>query len=116
MKTRLLLTLFTITALAALWVINCSGPAPAVVEVRLQEPEQPGAAYVVEAVIENKGRGEGEVKVLFRLRDKETGRMFEKDETVLLRGDERISAAVEIHAPLAEYEAQADAQYPVGWD
>jgi hypothetical protein len=101
--------------LLALPICGCSGPRPEVTKVRLLPPERKGEPYRIEATIRNRGGGEGEASVDFRLRDRESGQTYQKQETVELKAHEVTHLSAMIHAPSeADYEPIAEARYPPG--
>ena len=101
-------------AAAALFVVNCTGPRPAVSDVRLEEPKGESDPYVVRATIRNEWHGHGQVAVSVRLRESsgDPPRTFEKQEQVSLARNGSTSLAVEIHAPRARYTPDVQADYP----
>ncbi len=99
-------------ALMALWVANCSGPRPAVSDVRLVPPAGEGAPYRVEALVRNTGRGHGEVVVAVRLRDTVSGAVVQKEEQVTLDAGETARVISEIPAPRGSYTPEVSAVYP----
>ncbi len=108
----MLLTLVAVVAAATLWVLNCSGPQPEVGAVRLVEPAVPGGPYRVEALIQNRSWGEGEVALTLRLHDPANGRTIQTDRKVALRGNETTLLVTEIQAPPGTYRAEVEATYP----
>jgi hypothetical protein len=101
--------------IVGLWVSQCSGPRPELVGAPvLRAPTQPGAGYHVEAVVRNAGPGHGEVQIVARLRDRATGRTYQRDETGQLEAGEQAGIVVEIFAPPADYEPQVEVTYPPG--
>ena len=111
---RVLLGLLVVGAVVVgLWVNQCSGPRPELVgNPTVRAPDRPGDAYHVEATVRNSGPGHGEVQVIFRLRDRATGRLYQRDETAQLDRGEQANVVAEIFAPPAEYEPEVDVQYP----
>jgi hypothetical protein len=94
------------------WVRSCSGPDPVVESTRLIEPSAEGAPYRVEAVVRNRGPGEGQAELTVRLRDRESGRTVEDDKKLQLERGETTLAVVEIKAPRGSYDPQVEASYP----
>ena len=99
-------------ALVALWVANCSGPRPAVSDVRLVSPAGEGAPYRVEALVRNTGRGHGEVVVEVRLRDTASGAVMQKEEQVTLDAGETARVISDVPAPPGSYTPEVQAVYP----
>jgi hypothetical protein len=101
--------------LIVLWVSQCSGPRAELVGApTVRPPTQPGGAYQVEATVRNAGPGHGEIQIVFRLRDRASGRTYQHSETAQLEGAEQLSLAVEMFAPPGDYEAQVELNYPPG--
>ncbi len=101
-------------AIIGSWVSQCSGPRPELVgSATVRSPQQPGDAYHVEAAVRNSGPGHGEVQVTARLRDRASGRAYQRDERVQLERGEQTNVVIEIFAPPGEYEPQVDVQYPI---
>lgn len=98
--------------LAGLWVANCSGPRPSVADVQVTAPRAEGEPYLVGALIRNEGRGHGEVKVSFRLRDRASGQTVEQGAKVDLEDGETTRLVVEIQAPPGDYAPMVEAIYP----
>jgi hypothetical protein len=98
--------------LVALWIWNCTGPRPEVTSVRLLPPGAAGQPYRVEAEIANRWRGDGEVAVVVRLRDRATGRTLQADYKVQLDRYERALVVAELPAPLGEYLPEVEVSYP----
>jgi hypothetical protein len=96
----------------ALWIANCSGPQPRVSDIRLQAPAGEGEPYAVQAVVENRGWGEGEVGITARLRDRASGRTLQQDESLHLQKGEVAQVLVLIAAPKADYTPELEAEYP----
>lgn len=106
------LPLALVIALAALWVINCSGPRPSASHLRVQPPQSAGEPYLLSAVISNGGIGHGEVEVTFSLRDRATGSIYAQSETVTLEENEQAVVTVAINAPPGSYTPQVQVDYP----
>ncbi len=101
--------------LLVLWVTQCSGPRPEVVgSPQLRAPESPGQPYVVDARVRNGGPGHGQVQVTARLRDTATGQAYQRDEQVQLEPGEDARVAIEVQAPLGEYQPDLEVTYPPG--
>lgn len=109
---RLLWITVAVIAATILWVVNCSGPQPAVTGVQVRPPDAPGAPYVLEASLENRGRGQGQVAVTGRLIDRATGRTYEESARTDLAPRERSIVAIPFNAPPGEYEGEVEALYP----
>jgi hypothetical protein len=96
-----------------LWTQECTGPRPHLVSTEVQEPASEGDPYIVRAVIENTGRGEGHVSVDFRLESAD-GERYEATRTADLTGHERLTISEEVFAPSGgEYRLSAKVHYPV---
>jgi hypothetical protein len=109
----ILLSILGLSAAAALWVAQCSGPKPVLVEpARVEAPDQPGDPYKVTATVRNTGPGHGQVRVTFRLIDDDADAAYQKDESVQLERGETTHVIVEIPAPPATYRAEVEAEYP----
>lgn len=111
---RWVIPLLFIAAVAALWVVNCSGPRPAVGAVRVVAPSTPGAPYRISALVRNDGSGHGQVQVTFRLRNRQTNRVYQQTESITLKADETVTAVAEFNAPAGEYVPTVDVSYPPG--
>lgn len=111
---RLALVVVLAAGIGLLWVRSCSGPDPVVESVRLVEPASDGAPYRVEAVVRNRGVGQGQVALTVRLRDRTSGRTLQQDKRVQLERDETMLAVVEVMAPRGSYAPQVEASYPPG--
>jgi hypothetical protein len=109
---RALLPLFAALAAAVLWVSNCSGPRPSVLDVQVTEPEMPDQPYRVEATVQNTGSGQGQANVTFRLRDTATGQSFQDERQVQLDARETAHVVAEIQAPTGSYEPEVEVEYP----
>ncbi len=96
----------------ALWILNCSGPQPQVLDVQLIGPLGPGQPYRVEATVSNRGRGHGEVAVTFRLRDRTTRQTVEEERRAQLQPGETVRVAALILAPPGSYEPEVQVEYP----
>jgi hypothetical protein len=111
----LLVGVLVAVALAAMWVSQCSGPRPELVgSPAVRPPAQPGQAYRVEATVRNAGPGHGQVQVVVRLRDRATGRSYQRNDTAQLESGEQTSVVVEIFAPPGDYEPNIEVSYPPG--
>ena len=104
--------ILAVAVIAVLWVANCSGPQPAVSDVRLIAPQSDGAPYRVEATIRNTSRGHGEVAVTVRLREEQTGRSIETDRKVDLDPHETTLLVADVAAPPGNYAPDVQAVYP----
>jgi len=109
---RLGALLLVLVGVAALWVVNCSGPRASVRDVRLIEPASDGAPYRVEATIANTSGGQGEVAVTVRLRDQQTGRTVEADRKLDLEEHETTLLVADLPAPRATYTPSVEVVYP----
>lgn len=99
-------------ALAFLWVRNCSGPQPSVVALETIPPTEASAPYRLRAEVRNGGPGHGEVQVVFRLRDRQTGRTVEQSATAELEPGEDTLVVGEIAAPPGDYAPEVEVNYP----
>ncbi len=99
-------------ATAFLWVRSCAGPRPRLVELRATAPHEGEKSWTLDATVENRGPGEGEIAVSFRLIDPATGEVWERSaESGLLRG--RTShVVVGIDAPARTLVPSAEIDYP----
>lgn len=97
---------------ACLWVRHCAGPIPRLVELRATAPHDGEKNWTLDATIENRGPGEGEIAVSFRLIDPASGEVWERSaESDLLRG--RTShVVVGIDAPARTLVPSAELDYP----
>jgi hypothetical protein len=109
---RALGLLMATAVMAALWVVNCSGPRPAVADVRVAAPAGEGEPYRVAAVVRNEGWGHGQVRVTFRLRDRASGQAFQEEAEAQLEAGEVALVVAEIDAPPGDYEPAVEAEYP----
>lgn len=106
--------LAVITVLAGLWVVNCTGPRPAVADVSVAAPTAPGAPYQVAALVRNQGWGHGQVQVIFRLRDKATGQTVQVAAPATLEAGETTRITAELQAPPGDYAPAVVVEYPPG--
>lgn len=98
-----------------LWISQCSGPRPELVGAPVvRPPASPGDAYHVEATVRNAGPGHGEVQVVARLRERSSGRAYQRDETIQLDAGEQAGIVVEVFAPPGDYEPHVEINYPPG--
>jgi hypothetical protein len=112
---RLFLALVAVSGVTALWVSQCSGPRPVIDGAPVvRPPEQDGQPYRVDATIRNAGPGHGEVQVTVSLRDRASGQTYERVDHAQLEAGDQTHVAVEIAAPLADYEPQVHVEYPPG--
>jgi hypothetical protein len=96
-----------------LWLRNCTGPEPQLVEAYFEAPSESGRPYSAIAVVRNQGRGEGEMSVVFRLIDRATGVAYEAVTSVQIRPHETIAAQAEVLAPAGrDYDLKVDVVYP----
>lgn len=112
MLRTLLSVLAVTTVLAVLWVFNCSGPKAEVADIQLEPPFQPGEPYQLSALVRNSRVGKGQVAVVFRLQNKETGQSYEQVENVYLGSDDEVVVSAEIDAPDADYQPSIRLHYP----
>lgn len=112
MSRAVLATAALVLVALALWVTNCSGPQPRVSDVRLRPPAGEGQPYAVEAVVANRGWGEGEVGLTARLLNRASGRTVQQDQTLHLRRGEVAEVEVLLATPRAEYTPELEAEYP----
>ena len=108
---RTMVTLAVVAVVATLWLQRCTGADPEVREVRVEAPAEPGSPYVVEATVVNH-RGPGEVKVIVRLRDRQLGAVYGEETKIRMDDGETLHVAVEVQAPMGDYEAWVTADYP----
>ncbi len=106
------LPIIALLAVAALWVVNCSGPRPSASDPKVTAPSAPNQPYRVTARVENDGPGHGEVQVIFRLRDTHTGRVCQQTEMVTLQSGEAIVVGVDNNAPPGDYSPEVTVNYP----
>lgn len=111
-KLPLGLTALAVLGAVALWVLNCTGPVPTVVETRLREPGRPSEPYLVEAVVQNTWRGHGEVNVAVRLHDATGRQTYSAEETVPLEPYETVRVVVPVYAPPGGYTPEVQVEYP----
>ncbi len=95
-----------------LWIMNCSGPRAVVTQVELVSPAVVDEPYRVVAYIENRGRGHGEVGVIFRLRERQNGYTVQSSERVALEAGERSIVTSAIVAPQGTYVPEVELEYP----
>ena len=92
-------------------LMACTGPKPELKDVSVKADDNEKGKYTVQVVVENKGRGEGQAKVVARLIDP-SGRSYQKEEQVDLKSHEITSTTIEIHAPVADYRPEVEVAYP----
>jgi hypothetical protein len=102
-----------ILALPVLWVINCSGPAPAIRQVRVQ-PAQEEGGYNVNVTLQNDSPGHGEVQVTATLRDQNTGEVYTQTQNVFVQSGQIAVVTVNVQAPPGSYTPNVQAAYPPG--
>jgi hypothetical protein len=109
------ISLLGVAIVIGLWVTRCSGPQPQVVGAPLlRPPAQAGQPYQVEAVVANPGPGQGQVEVIFRLRDRVTGLAYQTQEPADLESGEQLRITTDISAPDGNYEPEVEVRYPPG--
>lgn len=101
----------TLIAAALLSLTGCPGPRPSVNDAQVRPSPLPGR-YRVEATVDNRSRGEGQVDVRIQLRDRRTGHTVEADRDLQVHGHEQAHLTADIEAPPGEYDAQVEAEYP----
>jgi hypothetical protein len=101
-----------VVALAVLWVVNCSGPRPAVSDVSVSPPSAPGAPHRVQATVRNQGPGHGQVSVSVRLVDPAAQQTYQEDRKLALEAHETTRLVAEIHAPPGDYVPRVEVEYP----
>jgi hypothetical protein len=97
--------------LLAAMLAACPGPRPSVERVSVEHRPQEGL-YRLSVTVRNGGRGEGQAEVTARLRDRESGRLFQKDDHVALGPRQQVMVTIDIEAPPGDYEPFARAEYP----
>lgn len=112
MKAHLLVAAVAVAAAAFLWTRNCVGPQPTVSEARIVPPSVQGEPSTLEAVVGSGGPGQGEVTVVFTLRDRATGVSYREERTVHLGRGERLLVTASVPAPPGDYELHVEALYP----
>jgi hypothetical protein len=95
-----------------LWVRECSGPQPVAGAPIVRPPEQPGQPYTVQAQVRNQGPGHGEVNVIFRLRERDSGRTYEEDRQAELDRGEEVTVVAQVPAQPGTYDAEVEVEYP----
>ena len=80
----------------------------------LTAPGQAGQPYRIEAAIANRTAGQGQVEVIFRLRNLATGQVYQRVERTDLKPGEQIQVDTEIPAPQADYQPEVEVRYPPG--
>jgi hypothetical protein len=104
-----------VICVVGLWVSQCSGPRPVVDSAPVVlPPEQPGQPYRVDVAIRNAGPGHGEVQVTFSLRERTTGKTYQRIDHAQLESGDLTHVAVEIPAPQGDYEPAVQVDYPPG--
>ena len=111
-RARFTLPVVALLCIAALWVVNCSGPRPVASDPHVTAPSAPNQPYHVTARVANDGPGHGQVEVVFRLRDIHNGRMYQQSEKVTLRSGESVVVGVDISAPPGDYHPEVTVNYP----
>ena len=107
-----ILPVVVLLGVAALWVVNCSGPHPSASDPKVTAPSAPHQPYHVTARVENDGPGHGQVEIIFRLRDTQSGRVYQQSEKVMLRSGETVVVGVDINAPPGDYRPEVTINYP----
>jgi hypothetical protein len=104
-----------VAIVVGLWVTHCSGPQPHVVGTpTLRAPVQPGQPYRIEAIIANPGPGQGQVEVIFHLRDTATGLAYQSQEQADLEPGGQVQVVTDIAAPDGNYQPEVEVRYPPG--
>ncbi|HEX5441328.1 MAG TPA: hypothetical protein VFW76_10615 [Ktedonobacterales bacterium] len=111
-RARYLLPFVLLLGATVLWVANCSGPRPVADHLTVQAPSAPDKPYRVTARVQNDGTGHGQVRVVFRLRDLHSGRVYQQSEMITLQGGETIIVGVDITAPPGAYSPEVTVNYP----
>jgi hypothetical protein len=65
----------------------------------------------VELTLQNHG-GEGEAKVVVRLKSDTDGRVYSADETVELRAGQGLQVVIDVAAPMGPYSPSVDVESP----
>ena len=107
-----ILPVIVLLGVAALWVVNCSGPRPSASDPKVTPPSGPNQPYHVTARLENDGPGHGQVEVIFRLRDAHSGHVYQQSDKVTLRSGETAIVGVDISAPPGDYHPEVTVNYP----
>ena len=99
-----------IAAVLGAWLCACSGPRATATETRAH-PSPRAGFYRVETRLSNSG-GSGQVEVIVRLRNKETGRVVTQAQPVDVEPRDHTDVAVDIPVPPGEYTADVSVEYP----
>jgi len=91
---------------------NRGGRQPTWSEARGVPPSVQGEPSTLEAVVGSSGPGQGEVTVVFTLRDRATGASYREERTVHLGPGERLLVTASVPAPSGDYELHVEALYP----
>lgn len=95
--------------LLMLLAAGCRGPRPEVRDVHVSPAPEPGR-YRVEATVENRGGGEGDVVMILRLRDGD--RVVQERTQLELKPHETSHLVKDVEAPAGSWTAHIAAQYP----
>jgi hypothetical protein len=82
-----------------------------VTEIRLVEPTRDGDPYRLEATLRRPGPA-GLVDVMFRLRNRVTGQLFERAAPVQVQPEVALVVVAEISAPRADYAPEVEVKGP----
>jgi hypothetical protein len=99
-----------IAAVLTTFVVACSGPHATATEARVR-PSFRAGFYRVETRVENAG-GSGQVDLIVRLRNRETGRTVMQQQPVDVERHDHADVAVEIPAPPGNYDVEVSVRYP----
>lgn len=97
----------------------CIGPKPEIRGVNARPKPGPVSAYEVAVTVENKGSGDGEVELVARLTEKDSGLSFQESVKFELKAHETTSKMVtirvpdETRAPASQFQVEAEVEYPV---
>ena len=107
-----MMTMISMTSMMG--VAACSGPRPEVEAVRLAPAPGRAGSYLVEVSVRNRSGGEGEAKLVVRLRDPRTGEVFDGGSvSVDLSPHESARRVIEVRAPQGgRYVPEVEARYP----
>jgi hypothetical protein len=90
--------------------LACSGPQATATDARVAPSPRDGF-YRVETRLVNSG-GRGQVELLVRLRNNQTGRVVTHQHPVDLQPRDRADVTIEVPAPPGDYAAEVEVQYP----
>jgi hypothetical protein len=90
---------------------GCGGPRARVDDIEVGASPVAGRVRVQARVV-NRSRGQGQVALEIRLRERHSGRLVAAERKLSLEGHDQARLVADIEAPPGDYAAEIDAKYP----